>query len=450
MNRLTLKQKILVAGTLFGMFFGAGNLIFPVHLGQIAGSNAIIAMIGFIITAVGIPILGVAAIGNTHSDGLQSLSNRVGKGYGYFFTCLLYLTIGPFFAIPRCATTSFTTGVQPLLPENFSESTALLIFSLIFFALVLFFSLRPANITVWIGKIINPAFLIFLAVLVISALCNPGAPISEAVPEEAYQSKALFSGFIEGYGTMDAIAGLAFGIVVIDIIRRMGVSDDRAVAKDVLSSGTLTGLLMAGIYAATIIMGAQSRGLFEVSENGGIALAQISGHYLGSFGSIVLALTITFACLKTSIGLVTSCADTFKRMFPNSFSYTIWAIIFTVVSFLFSNFGLSKIIEYSVPVLMFLYPLAITLILLALTEKLFGKDRIVYACVTGFTCVAALFDLFKTLPESVQNTLHLQPVVSFVSGYLPFFDLNLGWVVPAVIGLIIGLLLHICRKRETA
>ena len=271
-KRLNMKQRILVAATLFGMFFGAGNLIFPVHLGQLAGRNAIPAMIGFIITAVGIPILGVAAIGNTHSDGLQALATKVGKRYGYFFTCLLYLTIGPFFAIPRCATTSFTTGIQPMLGENAAGSLALLIFSLVFFALVLFFSLRPGKITVWIGKIINPLFLIFFAILVVAALCNPGASLSSVEPDSTYQSGALFSGFIEGYGTMDAIAGLAFGIVVIDIIRGMGVKEDGAVAKDVLHSGILTGLLMAAIYVATILMGAQSRGLFEISENGGIAL----------------------------------------------------------------------------------------------------------------------------------------------------------------------------------
>lgn len=100
-KKLTIRQKLLVAGTLFGMFFGAGNLIFPVHLGQMAGRNAIPAMIGFIITAVGIPVFGVAAIGITHSDGLQTLAGKVSKGYGIFFTCLLYLTIGPLFAIPR-------------------------------------------------------------------------------------------------------------------------------------------------------------------------------------------------------------------------------------------------------------------------------------------------------------------------------------------------------------
>ena len=442
-KRLNYKQRLLVAGTLFGMFFGAGNLIFPVHLGQLAGWNVIPAMVGFIITAVGIPILGVAAIGNTHSDGLQALSSKVGKGYGYVFTCLLYLTIGPFFAIPRCATTSFTTGVQPML-GSIPEGAALLVFSLIFFALVLFFSLRPAGITVWIGKIINPLFLIFLAVLVISALCAPGAPISVVEPDGAYHDGALLSGFIEGYGTMDAIAGLAFGIVVIDIIRSMGVTNDADVAKDVLRSGVLTGILMAVIYVATILMGAQSRGLFDISANGGIALAQISGHYLGSAGSIILALTITLACLKTSIGLVTSCADAFSRMFPRLFSYKVWAVIFSVFSFGISNFGLSKLIEYSLPVLMFLYPLAITLILLALCGKLFDHHRAVYVSVTAFTAVAALFDLFKTLPAALQVG-PVEGAVAFAGRFLPFFSLNLGWVVPALLGLALGLVL---RRRK--
>ena len=447
-KRLTLKQKILVAGTLFGMFFGAGNLIFPVHLGQLAGRNVIPAMIGFTVTAVGIPILGVAAIGNTHSDGLQSLSSKVSRSYSYLFSCLLYLTIGPFFAIPRCATTSFTIGIAPMLGEGVSEAAILLVFSLIFFAIVLLLSLHPANITVWIGKIINPVFLIFLAILVVSALCNPSASISEVEPAETYQSGTLFSGFIEGYGTMDAIAGLAFGIVVIDIIRTMGVENNADVAKDVLSSGVLTGVLMTVIYVATILIGVQSRGLFETSENGGIALAQISGHYLGQVGSIVLAVTIICACLKTSIGLVTSCADAFARMFPNGFSYRVWAVIFTVFSFVVSNFGLSRIISYSLPVLMFLYPLAITLILLALCGKLFDHDRAVYVSVTAFTCVAALFDLLKTLPAGLQNALHLNGVVALAERYLPLFHLNLGWVLPALLGFLLGMGIHIRGKNK--
>ena len=449
-KKLTFKQKTLVAGTLFGMFFGAGNLIFPVHLGQLAGSNVWPAIIGFIITAVGIPIFGVAAIGITHSDGLQALSGKVGKGYGIFFTCLLYLTIGPLFAIPRCATVSFTTGVTPMLADGSKEWLALLIFSAIFFAFVLFFSLRPGKITLWIGKIINPIFLLFLAVLVIAALTHPSTSVSAAEPAEGYKTGAFFSSFIEGYGTMDAIAGLAFGIVVIDVIRRMGVSDDNAVAYDVLGSGVLTGILMAVIYVVTILMGTQSRGLFETSDNGGIALTQIAGHYFGSVGQIILAITITFACLKTSIGLVTSCSETFVKMTHGRISYPVWAVLFTVFSFAVSNVGLSAIIEYSIPVLMLIYPPAIALIALAFIGKHFRHDRAVYIAVMIGTWAAAIFDCMKTLPAAAQSALHLDTLVAFAARYLPLFDKNLGWLLPALIGFIIGLAIHLSKKKKAA
>ena len=444
-KKLNLRQKILVAGTLFGMFFGAGNLIFPVHLGQMAGSNVLPAIIGFIITAVGIPIFGVAAIGITHSDGLQTLSGKVGKGYGIFFTCILYLTIGPLFAIPRCATVSFTTGLAPLVSAE-REGLALLLFSAVFFAFVLFFSLRPGKITVWIGKIINPLFLVFLAVLVIAALVNPGASVSSVEPAESYRTGAFAASFIEGYGTMDAIAGLAFGIVVIDVIRRMGVENDDIVARDVLSSGILTGILMAVIYVLTILMGAQSRGLFETSENGGIALTQIAGHYFGSAGQIILAITITFACLKTSIGLVTSCSETFTKMTKGKITYPVWAVIFTVFSFAVSNVGLSAIIEYSIPMLMLIYPPAIALIILAFAGKFFQHDRAVYVSVMIFTWAAAIFDFMKTLPAGVQTALRLDAPVELAKRYLPLFDLNLGWLLPAVIGFVIGMAIHLSRR----
>ena len=449
-KKLTLRQKILVAGTLFGMFFGAGNLIFPVHLGQMAGRNALPAIIGFIITAVGIPILGVAAIGITHSDGLQTLSGKVGKGYGIFFTCLLYLTIGPLFAIPRCATVSFTTGITPLLGADSPERLYLLLFSAVFFAFVLFFSLRPGKITVWIGKIINPLFLFFFAVLMLAALLAPGAAVSAVEPVEAYRSDAFFPALIEGYGTMDAIAGLAFGIVVIDVIRRMGVDNDDTIAEDVLSSGLLTGALMALIYVVSIVVGAQSRGLFELSENGGIALTQIAGHYLGGVGLFTLAFTITFACLKTSIGLVTACAETFSKMTNGKISYRSWAILFTVFSFAVSNIGLSAIIEYSIPMLMLIYPPAIALILLAFLGKFFAHDRTVYIATMIGTWAAAIFDCMKTLPAPVQAALHLDAPIAFAAAHLPLFDKNLGWLLPAVIGFAAGMAIRASRRQTPA
>ncbi len=446
-RKLTMRETIVVASTLFGMFFGAGNLIFPVHLGQMAGSNSWPAIIGFCITAVTIPILAVAAIGNTHSDNLMELSSKVSGWYGRVFTAVLYLTIGPFFAIPRCASVSFTTGVAPIVGESHYKLWQL-IFTFIFFAFVMYFSLRPGKITTWIGKVINPLFLVFLGILVVVALIHPGSPMSEVEPIEAYQSGALFNGFIEGYGTMDAIAGLAFGIVIINVVRDLGVNKDNDVARETLKAGVFTGLLMLVIYALTIIMGAQSRGLFDVSDNGGIALAQISNHYLGGIGSLVLALTITFACLKTAIGLVTSCGEMFVKLIPGKLNYRGWAMVFTLFSFIVSNVGLTAIITYAIPVLMLLYPLVTVLIIMALTEKAFGKSKYVYGWVTLGAFIPAVFDFCKTLPEGIQTALNIPAMTALGQKIFPFFDLGLGWVVPALIGLVIGLVLTVANRNK--
>ncbi|MDO4634015.1 MAG: branched-chain amino acid transport system II carrier protein [Eubacteriales bacterium] len=446
MNRLTNRQRFLVALTLFGMFFGAGNLIFPVHLGQLAGKNAVIAVVGFFITAVGIPILSVAAIGNTHSDSLHVLAGRVGRRYSYFFTVLLYLTVGPLFAIPRCASTSFTVGIAPILSQGINERMALLIFSVIFFAIVLFCALRPAGITIWIGKIINPVFLFFLFILLGTVFWKSDIHISTIEPTAVYLKRPLLSSAIEGYQTMDAIAGLAFGIVVVNIIRSMGVKNDEAIAHEILYAGIWTGIFMGGIYALTILMGAKSRGVFELADNGGIALAQIAQYYLGRSGAFILAAIIIFACLKTSIGLVTSCAEAFVEMFPGVFNYKIWTVIFSAVSFLFSNVGLSKIIEYSLPMLMFLYPLTITLILLALFEKVFRKSRYVYLTTTVFTCCTALVDLLNSLPEGTKERLHIGTVIETADRILPMSNAGLGWALPAIIGFAIGYLIFLKKK----
>lgn len=184
---LSLKETIFVASMLFGMFFGAGNLIFPVSMGQLAGRNMWSAAAGFLITGVGLPLLGVAALGVSRKAGLLELSSIAGRRYGLFFTCALYLTIGPFFAIPRCATVSFAVGLERFLPEG-GGTLALSVFSLLFFAVVLFFSLRPGEILTWIGKVLNPLFLCFLGILIIRALVSPMGEIAGSSPEAAYAS----------------------------------------------------------------------------------------------------------------------------------------------------------------------------------------------------------------------------------------------------------------------
>lgn len=435
---LNRKETVFVASMLFGMFFGAGNLIFPVSMGQLSGSNMWQAAAGFLITGVGLPLLGVAALGISREDGLIGLSSRVGRRYGKFFTCILYLTIGPFFAIPRCATVAYTVGVERIIPDSM-QTAVLAVFSLLFFAAVLFFSLRPGEILTWIGKVLNPLFLLFLGLLVIRALLSPMGSISGAAPEGAYAAGAFYQGFLEGYNTMDALAGLAFGIIVVNVIRDLGVENPGDVAKNTVRSGILSSVLMAVIYVLVTVVGAQSRGVFPPSSNGGEALALIAGHYFGPAGAVILAAAVTLACLKTAVGLITSCGETFQKIFPKGPSYRIWAVLFSTLSFLIANLGLDAIVSWSKPVLLFLYPLAITLILLTLFGRLFGNDGRVYRWVTGFTAAAAAVDFINALPGQVLSALRLEKTAEAVRDFLPFAENGFGWICPALLGLVIGI-----------
>ena len=445
MKKLTLRQLLAVASMLFGLFFGAGNLIFPASMGQLAGRNLWLAAAGFLVTGVGLPLLGVAALGISRAEGLLGLSSRVSRGYGLFFTCLLYLTIGPCFAIPRCATVSYTVGIQRMLPET-GQTLALAVFSLVFFAAVLFFSLRPGEILTWVGKVLNPLFLAFLAVLVLRALTAPLGAVSAIEPSGSYAGAALSTGLLEGYNTMDALASLAFGIIVVNAIRGLGVEEPGQVARSTVLAGVFSSLLMALIYLLVTVVGAQSRGAFPAAANGGEALAQIAEHYFGAAGALILAATVTIACLKTAVGLITSCSETFVELFPQGPGYRVWAVIFCAVSFLIANLGLNAILNYSTPVLMFLYPLSIVLILLTLGGRLFGNHPTVLRWTIGCTAVAALADLLRTLPEGTRAVLHLEGVVTLAETWLPLCKAGFGWLVPAVIGLVIGLVLRRVRR----
>ena len=445
-RKLSAKQYILLASMLFGMFFGAGNLIFPVSMGQQAGSNLWPAAIGFCLTGVGLPLLGIAAMGISRSEGLFDMCSKVSRPYSYFFTCLLYLSIGPLFAIPRTATVSFSVGILPLIPEG-SSSLVLCIFSALFFAIVLFFSLRPSGIMTWIGKILNPLFLLFLGILTVTALLNPMGSLTSAAPSGNYVSQSFFQGFLEGYNTLDALASLAFGIILINAIRELGVESPKDISSSTLKAGVLSTILMAAIYCILTVVGTQSQAVYGVSADGGEALYLIGSHYFGTFGGVLLGITVTFACMKTAIGLITSCATTFVELVPKTLSYKAYAIVFCLFSFGIANFGLSRIIELSLPVLMFLYPLTITLILLCLFGHWFQYDRRVFLSVTAFTVAAAALDFLNALPAGIKEILHADVIISAAQKFLPFFSLGMGWVVPACIGLAIGLVLHVSGKK---
>ena len=437
-KKLSNKEYIYIGSMLFGLFFGAGNLIFPVHMGQLAGQNLLPAILGFIMTAVGLPFLGIVAMGLSGKESLLEMASKIHPKYGVFFTAALYLTIGPFFATPRTATVSFEAAVAPYLDPSMTKM-ALFLFSLLFFIAVLWFSLKPSEILKWVGKVLNPIFLVFLSVLILFGFFAPMGAASEIPVDASYQTGAFFKGFLEGYNTMDALASLAFGIIVVTTIQGLGVTKTTTIAKDTIKSGAISMLLMAVIYGSLVYLGATSRGIFEISDNGGIALAQISNEYFGIFGAVLFAVIITVACLKTAIGLITAISETFVHMFPNSLDYKQYVYLFTAISFGLANLGLSQIIAFSIPVLMFLYPLAITLIFLSITSSLFNDRTIVYQMTTLFTLPFAIVDFLKALPQGIKDAVGLDGFISWTDAAIPLSDIGMGWLIPSLLGFAIGL-----------
>jgi LIVCS family branched-chain amino acid:cation transporter len=436
-KNLPFSYLIVVGFMLFALFFGAGNLIFPALLGQSAGVNVWAANFGFLVTGAGLPLLGILALGISGKDDLQSLANRAHPVFGLLFTVVLYLSIGPLFAIPRTGTVSFEIAVRPFLGEEFSF-VPLLIFTIIFFAITCFISINPSKMVDIIGKWLTPIMLLFIAILIAFVVINPMGDFQ--APTDAYSSHAFFKGFQEGYLTMDALAAFVFGIIVINAIRDKGVTDKKKLLIVCTKAALIAVVLLALIYTGLSYLGALSVETLGYLDNGGQVLTEVSSHYFGPYGGVLLGLIVLLACLTTSVGLITACSTYFHKLIP-SISYKNFAIIFSVISTIFANFGLSQLISLSVPVLTAIYPLAIVLIVLTFTHSLFNGRPAVYQGSLLLTFIVSVFDGLNAAGIGIQgvNTLFAQ--------ILPFYSIGLGWIVPAIIGGILGFALSLIRTE---
>ena len=444
-RKLTWKQYLVVASLLFGLFFGAGNLIFPLHLGQLAGAHWGTAAVGFLVTGVLLPLLSVLAVAVTRSEGVYDIGRPLGAGFALVFMVLIHATIGPLFGTPRTATVSFTVGVAPFLPKQYT-TVALLVFSALFFLAAFAFSYRENNILANVGKVLNPVFLALLFLVFVVAFANPLGNPAAAPVTTAYAHDALSNGFLEGYNTMDALAGLAFGVTVVTAVRSMGQRRASDVSRVVAKSGVLAVSAIAVIYLLLIVLGAMSLGQFKVSADGGVAFTQLVNAYAGAFGQVVLAFLLTVTCLTTAVGLVAAFAQDFHKHFPKV-SYHTWLALSCLASFLTANFGLDQIIAWSTPMLMFLYPLAMVLILLSVTSPLFHRDGVVYLFVVLFTVVPALGDMVVAFPAVVSQS-HFGLTVAAWRSHMPLAAMGLSWLVPALVGAVVGLLFHWFRRQR--
>ncbi|TLQ05705.1 branched-chain amino acid transport system II carrier protein [Pediococcus stilesii] len=445
-EKLGIKEYIFIASMLFGMFFGAGNLIFPIHLGQLAGSQWLAAGIGFLITGTILPLLAIVSISITRSNGIYDLAKPIGERYATFFMVMVCATLGPLFATPRTATTPFQIAFgQSLSPSQ--TPIALLIYSAIFFSITYSFSKRPMGIIDSIGKLLNPAFLILLTVIFVFSFTRPLGKASLQATTALYHSgsSSFLNGFLQGYNTMDAIAGLLFGIAIVTTIKGLGIKRPTMIAKVAAKSSVLSITLEALIYMVLIWIGATSLEYFKISADGGIGFSQIAMHFLGLPGQIILAIMATLACLTTSIGLSTSFAEAMHSKFPK-IRYEVWNILTCSFSFVFANVGLDQIIAWSTPMLMFLYPLAITLIALSIASPLFKKTRIIYIMTTAFTIIPAIIDAIASAPAVISTSSWAKIILSIDKRFLPFAGYGMDWILPATIGFTVGLIIYLLKK----
>ena len=434
-KKLQSKDALYLGYMLFGMLFGAGNLIFPVHLGQESGALVGLAVVGLLISAIGLPFLTILAMGMSKSKSVTELANRVSKKFGAVFTVLLYLVIGPLFAVPRLASTSYTIGLAPFI-ESSHQGQGLLIYSVIFFLVAGFLSLNPGKILDYIGKILNPAFLLVLGLLLTLTALNPMGQVGQMMAQGRYAQQAMATGFLEGYQTLDVLAALAFGIVMIQAMNRLGIEEPGELARGMVKSGAISIVLMGLIYALLAYAGATSLGQFSISANGGIALAQIANHYLGSAGSILLALIVILACLKTGVGLLTAFSEAMVELFP-SLGYKQYLLAVSLLATLIANAGLTQIIAWAVPVLMFLYPLAIVLVMVTLLCRGRAIDSLYYQWAMALTGIVALIDGIQAMPD-LAWVQPLKELASTFATYLPLSGQSLGWFVPSLLGLAIA------------
>ena len=420
MQKLPVRQRLLLGFTLFSMFFGAGNLIFPPHLGAQAGSNFWPAFAGFAVSATGLPIAGVVAV--ARAGGFDQLASRVHPKFSLVFTILVYLSIGPCLAIPRTASTSF----EMLVPLVGGGRGLQLSYSIVFFAAAFLVALHPEKLTDRLGRVLCPALIALIFILFAGCLLHPVAA-QYGSPAAAYARLPAFKGILGGYQTMDALAALNFGAVIAMNIRAQGVDREQDVQRSAIRAGFVAGALLLVVYAMLGHAGALTGAAVPSLATGAEVLTVLAEQLFGKAGLVLLAAIFMLACFNTCVGLIACVGEYFHTLLPR-IPYPALAAFFAAASMLFSNLGLAEILRLSVPVLNALYPVAIVLITLSFVPGLEQRRRVYPLCI-GCTAV-----------QSIAAALPLGPL-SALANALPLAALGFGWVLPAAAGLLAGILL---------
>ncbi|WP_437880580.1 branched-chain amino acid transport system II carrier protein [Pseudomonas sp. LRF_L74] len=424
MTRLKGPDLLALGFMTFALFVGAGNIIFPPIVGLQAGANVWLAALGFLITAVGLPVVTVIALAKV-GGAMDALSSPIGKVAGILLATTCYLAVGPLFATPRTATVSFEVGLAPLLGHG---PLALFLYSLVYFAVVLVVSLYPGRLLDSVGRFLAPLKIIALAILGGAAFMLVPGDTGEAT--KAYQAAPFSQGFVNGYLTMDTLGALVFGIVIVNAIRSRGVESPRLITRYAVIAGLIAGVGLALVYISLFRLGSGSHAIAGDAANGAVVLHAYVQHTFGDLGSTFLAILISLACLVTAVGLTCACAEYFSRLLP--LSYRTLVVLLAGFSLLVSNLGLSALIQVSVPVLTAIYPPCIVLVALSFCWGVWRSPTRVVAPVMLVALAFGVLDGFNAAGFSALVPDFLQR--------LPMAEQGLGWLVPAVAMLVLATL----------
>lgn len=452
------QRGVLIATSLmlFSMFFGAGNLIFPPMLGASAGSEFPAAMAGFLIGGVALPVIAIIAVAVSGSD-ISDLSSRAGRLCGWLFPVAVYLSIGALYGLPRTGTVAYSTAFTTL--TGVDSPLSIVGFNLAFFGVALALAWHSSRILDSLGRILTPLLLIFLAILVLAAFrslgaTNEGGLVSHP-PSGAYAESPITAGLMQGYLTMDSLAALVFGIIVIRTLRTNGhVPQDRIVPQTSLAA-IVAGLLLTAVYVGLGMIG-QMMPNADSYTNGADLLAAAALTTMGSFGLTVFALTVLAACLTTAVGLLAACSGFFNRLIP-AVPYRMWLVVFAGVTFLFATLGLDALLRIAGPLIGFLYPIGITFIALTLVSPLLSGVTTMPLTFRVGALVSTVWSALATLVSTHALTWALSApgqaihdALDRVLSVSPLHTEQLGWVTPVAAACVIAVAIDLATGNQRA
>ncbi|AZQ11682.1 branched-chain amino acid transport system II carrier protein [Shewanella khirikhana] len=423
----------------FAFFLGAGNLIFPPFAGMLAGENMPLAMMGFLVTAVGMPLVGLIAVAKTQGKVMAYLPAVAATA----LAVAIYIIIGPAFAAPRTGLVAFEIGAKPFLGDtsavwmlgSVSLNVAQLLFTLGFFTVTMLLALFPGKLMDSVGKVLTPVLMVLLVALAVSVILLPGG--ETAAPQGDYAASPLIKGVIEGYNTMDTLASLMFGMLIIDLLRKKGVDDPKAQTHALVRAAIIAASGLAFVYISLFFLGATAGDIAVGADNGGQILTRYVDREFGTLGAAMLATVVSLACLTTAVGLVSACSDYFNELFPR-IKYRQFVILFSAICALVANVGLAQLISISIPVLVSIYPVVIALVAVTfLTERMPNP-------VLGHRLVLAVALLFGAI-----DGLKAAGVDMSLVDFMPLYAEGMAWLLPTVVTMVICLFIG-NRQAEAA